>query len=73
MPHEISSSEGDRAKTEASSKPPFGPGFDAAVVSRVEKLEVTGSSFNDPGGDWVEFTGFDASGEVIATRRIAGY
>jgi hypothetical protein len=73
MPHELSRLTGSDAQVAAAERPPFGPGFAPDLVARTQTLVITGSSFNDPGGDWTAFTIADAAGTVIATRRIDGY
>ena len=65
--------EGPAARTNACSGPPFGPGFDPETVERIEKLEVHGSSIGDPGSDFCVFKAFDAEGQEIGSRRLAGY
>jgi hypothetical protein len=73
MPHTISRSTGADARTQAAERPPFGPGFPPDLVARTEALTITGSSINDPGGDWTAFTISDTAGAVLGTRRINGY
>ena len=64
---------GDAARQSAASKPPFGVGFSAEIVSKTETLEVHGSEISDPGPDYCEFRAFDASGQLIGTKRVNGY
>lgn len=71
--HLIESRDGARAKAAAEERSPFGPGFPESVAKRTEKLEVWGSSFGDPGTDFCLFRAFDAAGQVVAERKIAGY
>jgi hypothetical protein len=73
MPHLIKVNTGEKARKEARMPRPLGPGLPDNVVSRVEKLEVVGSSFDDPGADWCEFRAYDADGELITCRRVMGY
>jgi hypothetical protein len=73
MPHLIKASTGDEARKEARTPRPFGPGFPDIVVGRIQKLEIVGSSFNDPGADWCEFRAYDADGKLITSRRVMGY
>jgi hypothetical protein len=73
MPHLIKASTGEKARKEARTPRPFGPGLPDSVVRRTEKLEVVGSSFDDPGADWCEFRAYDADGKLIASRRVMGY
>ena len=73
MPHLLSRSTGAQARSQAAERPPFGPGFPPDLVERTEVLTITGSSFNDPGGDWTAFTITDAAGTVLGTRRVNGY
>jgi hypothetical protein len=58
---------------EATSRPPFGPGFSEEELEGAEVLEVHGSSFSDPGPDYCEFRLLDAKGEVLKTRQVGGY
>ena len=71
--HLIESRDGKRAKKAAEERAPFGPGFPESVATRTERLEVWGSSFNDPGPDLCLFRAFDAAGQVVAERKVAGY
>jgi len=64
---------GDAAKQSAAAKPPFGVGFSAEIVTKTETLEVHGSEVNDPGPDYCEFRAFDASRNLVGTRRVNGY
>ena len=73
MPHLIKVSTGEKARKEARTPSPFGAGLPDDVVSRTEKLEVIGSSFDDPGADWCEFRAYDADGRLITSRRVTGY
>lgn len=52
---------------------PFGPGFPATKVEAAARMEVWGSSFSDPGGDYCEFRLFDDAGRQIAQARVDGY
>ena len=73
MPYLIKASTGEKARKAARAPRPFGPGLPDDVVGRVEKLEVVGSSFDDPGADWCEFRAYDADGQLITSRRVMGY
>jgi hypothetical protein len=73
MPHLIKVNAGEKARKAARTPRPFGPGLPDSVVSRSEKLEVVGSSFDDPGADWCEFRAYDADSQLIASRRVMGY
>ena len=73
MPYVMDTIKGDRLAREATRGSPFGPGFSEAQVKGAERMIITASSFSDPGGDSVVFQLHDASGAVIASRRIAGY
>lgn len=66
-------STGEEARALASSSPPFGPGFNAGVVAKVETVEVWASGFGDPGDDFCEFRALDAAGKEIGRIRIGGY
>jgi hypothetical protein len=74
MPHIIRTCETQEAiRSAGQQRPPFGPGFTADQTKIAAKLVVTGSSFSDPGDDWVRFDLLDTSGKRIATRTIGGY
>jgi hypothetical protein len=60
-------------QSEGQQRPPFGPGFSPDQTKIAAKLVVTGSSFSDQGDDWVSFELSDATGKVVAARKIAGY
>ena len=64
---------GESARKEAAGVPPFGAGFDAAIVATTEILEVHGSGVSDRGPDFCEFRAFDANGKLIGTKRVDGY
>jgi hypothetical protein len=57
---------------EAAEGQPFGPGFDHALASKADRMEVWGSSFVDPGPDFCEYRLFE-KGVRIATKRVDGY
>jgi hypothetical protein len=59
--------------TQATTRPPFGPGFTSDEVDNAERLEIYGSSFKQSGGDYCLFVLKDKNGAVIAQRRIDGY
>jgi len=74
MPHLIEKHEdADSAKRAAKSQPPFGPGFPDEIIEKIARFEVWGSDFKDPGDDWCEFRAFDADGNKVGERRVAGY
>jgi hypothetical protein len=73
MPHLTKAKTGEKARKEARAPRPFAPGLPDSVASRTEKLEVVGSSFDDPGADWCEFRAYDADGRLITSRRVRGY
>jgi hypothetical protein len=58
---------------EAVKPPPFGPGFHLDDLEDVVTMEVHGSSFSDPGHDFVEFRLLDSEGVVLRLRRVGGY
>ena len=71
--HLVSEVAGAQAKVAAADKPPFGPGFTPDEATKTEKLQVWGSSFSDPGGDFCKFVAFDAAGQVVGTKIVGGY
>ena len=64
---------GIHARKEAAARPPFGPGFAAGIVEKIEALEIWGTEFKDPGPDYCEFRAFDADGAQLATMKVKGY
>jgi len=64
---------GKNARTQAAAPPPFGPGFPPEIAEKAEKLEVTGTSFNDAGPDYCEFRVFDRQGTLLGLKRVEGY
>lgn len=71
MPHIIETFQGPPARQKALEAPPFGPGF--ATNEAIERLELWGSSFSDPGDDWCEWRSFNAKGEKLISQRTPGY
>ena len=71
--HIISSYTGDEMVKVATMKPPFGVDFDINDVKRSTSLVISGSSFNDFGDDYTEFTLYDASNNVVKSIRLRGY
>lgn len=53
---------------------PFGckTPFDPGLVEQADRLEIHGSSFEDPGDDWCEFK-LMLGTQCIASQRCAGY
>lgn len=56
----------------ASSHPPFGPAFTDEQINQADKLEVWGSSFNDPGDDFCEFR-LMKNNKIIFSKRVDGF
>ena len=73
MPHTIETLTGEVARQQATIKPPFGPGFTTEQAAKAHSMVITGSSFEDPGEDWVEFKLLGEDGQAQASRRTAGY
>jgi|TARA_B100001971_G_C17644081_1_gene264805 hypothetical protein len=70
--YKVEESFGEQAKKDAASRP-FGMGLAKDIADKVEKLEVWGTSFSDPGPDYTEMVAYDAEGTKLATVRHAGY
>lgn len=51
----------------------FGHPFTEEQLAQAERLEVTHSSFNDPGEDWNFFELYDGKGQKLAAFRQSGY
>jgi hypothetical protein len=64
-----------RAKVmeQACLRPPFGPGFDPTIAANADHMEILGSGFKDPGGDYCLFILRDQDGQELARRRLEGY
>ena len=73
MPHLIKKINGEYLLSAATEAFPFGPGFDAEVVSRADYMEVWGSDFSDSGSDWAEFKLFSEKNNLIGRKRVIGY
>lgn len=71
MPHIIETLHGLEARQKALETPPLGPGL--TIIEWVDRLELWGSSFSDPGDDWCEWRIYDAEGAKRFTHRIPGY
>jgi hypothetical protein len=71
--HLIEAHDGDAAVRVASERIPFGAGFPTEIAEKTKKLEVHGSSFNDPGPDFCLYRAFDADGQMIGERQVNGY
>lgn len=69
----VSDMTGTEARDAAKRCPPFGPGFPAELAELAERLEVWGTSCDDPGPDKTVFKLFDEGGRVIGERELAGY
>jgi hypothetical protein len=69
----VSKHEGLDARRVAVTKQPSGMGLDAATAMKVEKIEVHGSSYKDPGPDFCRFVATDAEGHEVAVRTTEGY
>ena len=63
---------GEELLPAATATPPFGPGFSTDIVAQADTLEMWGSSFTDPGDDFVEYR-LLKKGQVVQTKRFAGY
>jgi len=71
VPHIIETFQGPKARQKALEAPPFGPGL--ATNEAIDRLELWGSSFSDPGGDWCEWRAFNYRGEKLISQRTSGY
>ena len=64
---------GNDAKKYAANSPPFGMLLPQEMASKVEKVEVWGTSFSDPGPDYTDHRAFDKSGKQITNFIVSGY
>lgn len=64
---------GERARAMAGLKPPFGPGFESHIATRIEVLKLHCSEFRDEGDDFCEFVGLDRSGTIVAKGKMGGF
>jgi len=60
-------------KSDMTQPKPFGFGFAVADADLADKMEVWGTSINDPGPDYTEGRLLAANGAVLKTSRIDGY
>jgi len=65
--------EGTTLKKKAMESRPFGPGFPENLVKNAVRMEVWGSSFNDPGPDCCKFKLLDCEDRLIAEVEVGGY
>ena len=56
---------------QASTSPPFGPGFNSALAQQADRLEVWGTTEEAP-EDYTEFR-LLKDGRIIGVARIPGY
>jgi len=52
---------------------PFTPDFPKDEIEKAAKLEIWGSDFDEPGGDYCEFRLIDKEGVQISAARVPGY
>lgn len=71
--HLVTQFKGENARTMARLPAPGGPGLTPAESEKVERIEVWGSSFTDPGPDYCEFRMMDVAGKVLSTHRMEGF
>ena len=71
--HLIETLTGQAARSLATTRSPYGPGFSQEEAQTIHTLEVLGSSFTDPGPDYCEFRAINAQGQAFPLRRITGY
>ena len=64
---------GEKARSMAELKPPFGPGFDRNLALQIEVLQLHCSELRDEGSDFCDFIGFDRTGRVVASERMGGF
>jgi hypothetical protein len=62
----------EQIRVKATKNGPFGPGFAADAAAKADTLVVRGTSFTDPGPDYVEFE-LLADGRSLGVRRVEGY
>lgn len=70
MPLEMARSLGDEARRHAALGPPSGPGWNKLTVAKVDRLVVVCNATSEPGPDWHEFIGYDATGVVVQRTRV---
>tara|TARA_R110000824_G_scaffold350598_3_gene537534 strand:+ start:336 stop:554 length:219 start_codon:yes stop_codon:yes gene_type:complete len=64
---------GNDAKKYATSSPPLGMLLPQEMVEKVEKVEIWGTNFSDPGPDFTDHRAFDKSGKQITNYIVSGY
>lgn len=52
---------------------PFTPDFPKDEVAQAVKLEIWGSDYDEPGGDYCEFRLIGKDGVQISAARVSGY
>lgn len=62
----------DAMMSAATEMPPLGPGFSSEEAAQADTLEMWGTSFSDPGDDFVEYR-LLKEGQIVHTKRFAGY
>ena len=70
--YKVEESFGEQARKNATNCM-LGMGLAKDIADKVEKLEVWGTSFSDPGPDYTEMVAYDAEGTKLATVRREGY
>jgi len=73
MPHDIEAYEGGRAQEEAGRTDRLGAQCPQALVGKVHRVVLVGSSFSDPGDDWTRWDCFDQDGVKVHSRTVPGY
>jgi hypothetical protein len=67
----VSKHEGEEAAKRAADKL-LGPGVPEDLAKQVDRLELWGTSFDDPGEDYCEWRLYSGD-KLLATRYVPGY
>jgi hypothetical protein len=62
----------DELVSEASRKPPFGPGFETEDIMKADRMDIMHSSFEDVGPDFNEFILY-CENQIIKKFRLPGF
>jgi hypothetical protein len=73
MPYKGKTYVGEEMITEGLKRAPAGPGFTIDQLNNAVCMEITHSSFTDPGEDWDQYDLIDSRNKSIASIRLKGY
>jgi hypothetical protein len=71
--YKITELTGDEARSHATNSPPSGMAVPHKMSQLIERVEIWGTSFTDPGPDHTDHRAFDKEGNLITNYIISGY